>query len=111
MDTNNYLRGEKFTGSTRDSLEVISEVGSKHLTGTIDEQIEAVETAIGVFTSASTQTSVAGDSLQQDNCIHCHATYGHKIVCPVINRNVAEAQSVVLSEADKTRAHGLGIIW
>jgi len=46
-------------------------------------------------THTDTVSTGAGDSLEQDNCIHCHATYGHKISCPKINREAAEELSKI----------------
>jgi len=46
-------------------------------------------------THTDTVSTGAGDSLEQDNCIHCHATYGHKISCPTINREAAEELSKI----------------
>lgn len=50
----------------------------------------------------------------ESKCTHCTAAYGHTILCPSINRNVAEAISAskgVLTPDDVIRASGLGIIW
>jgi hypothetical protein len=49
---------------------------------------------------ASTASVLAGDALEADNCIHCHASYGHTILCPILNREAAEAKSAQWNEND-----------
>ena len=64
---------------------------------------------IGVAFTASV---LAGDALEADNCIHCHASYGHTILCPILNRNTAEAISTLngnATERDAILAHALGV--
>lgn len=65
--------------------------------------------------AVSTVSALAGDALEADNCEHCHASYGHTILCPLLNRNIAEAKSAVnsarLSEADNIRLTSLGVRW
>jgi hypothetical protein len=63
------------------------------------------------YTATSTESSLTGYGLDADNCTHCHAAYGHKILCPLLNRNIAEAQSATLSDADQVRVHAFGIVW
>lgn len=46
-------------------------------------------------TVVDSESTPAGDSLEQDNCIHCHSTYGHTIKCPKLNREAAEELSKV----------------
>lgn len=65
--------------------------------------------AVGV---ASTPSTPATSRYEADNCEHCHASYGHKVYCPLINRETAEAISAFngnASESDKVRAHALGV--
>jgi hypothetical protein len=45
-------------------------------------------------------------------CEHCDCETGHKVHCPLINREAAEAASFARSEpseADRIAAHGFGI--
>ena len=47
-------------------------------------------------------------------CKHCGSSLGHYSVCPLINRETAEAHSAVdngITEADNIRLKGLGVIW
>jgi hypothetical protein len=44
-------------------------------------------------------------------CPDCRSALGHFSHCPLLNRNVAEAQSATLSESDTLHAHALGISW
>lgn len=49
-----------------------------------------------------------------NSCKHCTAAWGHTILCPLLNRNVAEAQSAVagkLNVADEHELKALGVIW
>lgn len=59
----------------------------------------------------NTQSTPATSRYDADNCVHCHASYGHKASCPVLNREVAEARSCFInpSDADRIHAHALGI--
>jgi hypothetical protein len=64
------------------------------------------------FGVGNTPSTPATSRYEADNCTHCHASYGHKVYCPLINRETAEAISALkgnASEADKIFAHGLGI--
>lgn len=63
------------------------------------------------FTSASTRSTPVSSGYEADNCIHCHAAYGHKILCPLLNRNIAEAQSAVLNKPDADFLKALKITW
>jgi hypothetical protein len=45
------------------------------------------------------------------NCRHCQSPSGHFKRCPLLNREVAEARSATLSQADVVRLHSLGVIW
>lgn len=63
------------------------------------------------ITVASTPSSVAGSALEADNCIHCHAPYGHKILCPLLNRTIAEARATVLNKPDADFLKAQHIIW
>ena len=66
-----------------------------------------------VVTVTDTHQTPSTSALEADNCEHCHASYGHTILCPLLNRNIAEAQSALngsASEQDKVHAHALGII-
>ena len=50
--------------------------------------------------------------VEADNCEHCHASYGHYVYCPLLNRNTAEALSALSGNASREevlRAHALGI--
>jgi hypothetical protein len=75
----------------------------------IDTLIQTV--AVQRVTVASTEETPAVSRYEADNCIHCHAAYGHKIYCPLINRQSAEAASSLLTptEADRIFAHALGV--
>ena len=42
-------------------------------------------------------------------CPHCGSHSGHFNVCPLINRNVAEAQSATLSESDAAFLKGIKV--
>jgi hypothetical protein len=44
-------------------------------------------------------------------CPHCGSNSGHFIHCALINRNVAEAKSARLSDADNIRLTSLGVRW
>ena len=44
-------------------------------------------------------------------CPHCQSAQGHTILCPTINRAIAEARSARLSEADNIRLTSLGVTW
>ena len=47
-------------------------------------------------------------------CRHCGSSLGHYSVCPLINRETAEAHSAVdngITEADSILLKGLGVIW
>ena len=58
-------------------------------------QLRGEQAAQQRVTTTDTVSTASGDSLEQDNCIHCHATYGHKISCPTINREAAEELSKI----------------
>ncbi len=45
------------------------------------------------FGLGSTVETPATSRYEADNCEHCHAAYGHTVVCPLLNRAVAEARS------------------
>jgi hypothetical protein len=49
---------------------------------------------------------------QGERCEHCNSLSGHYRHCPLINREAAEAKSILTnpSEADKIAAHGLGVV-
>jgi hypothetical protein len=58
------------------------------------------------------------DALQAQNegkaCTHCHSRFGHYSVCPLINRETAEAHSIALgnvTESDRIISRGWGIKW
>jgi hypothetical protein len=74
--------------------------------------VEAASQTEQRITVADTPSSVGVSRYEADNCVHCHAAYGHTIQCPLLNRAVAEIRSALFSptEADKIAAHGLGII-
>lgn len=100
-----------------------------NLVNELIDSVERAERARGVITShvslsddndgfyrgkigiGNTQSTPATSRYDADNCIHCHASYGHKASCPVLNREVAEARNrfVNPSEADRIQAHALGI--
>lgn len=63
------------------------------------------------FTATSTEASLAGYGLDADNCTHCHAAYGHKLICPLLNRNVAEAQAATLNKPDADWLKAFNITW
>lgn len=44
-------------------------------------------------------------------CIHCGSRFGHYSVCPLINREVAEARSATLSKGDEIVLYALGVRW
>jgi hypothetical protein len=44
-------------------------------------------------------------------CPHCASASGHYRHCALINREVAEAKSARLSDADTIRLTSLGVIW
>jgi hypothetical protein len=46
-------------------------------------------------THTDTKSTASSSVLEQDNCIHCHSTYGHTIKCPTLNREAAEELSKV----------------
>lgn len=48
---------------------------------------------------------------QGEKCSHCGASSGHFSVCPLINREVAEARSAALTEGDTILLRGLGVKW
>lgn len=65
------------------------------------------------FGVGNTPSTPATSRYEADNCTHCHASYGHKIYCPLINRETAEALSALngdATEADKVLVRGLGVI-
>lgn len=45
------------------------------------------------ITTADTPSTISGWAYDEDVCIHCGATYGHKAICPLLNRDVAENES------------------
>jgi hypothetical protein len=65
------------------------------------------------------ETPIVGDEyervrqLQNSNqpCPHCKAEQGHTFLCPLINRETAEAHSAERSEADRLILHALGVKW
>lgn len=67
------------------------------------------------ITHVDTLSAPVSDRLEyseETGCAHCLAAYGHKVFCPLINRETAEAWSAFngnASEADRIAAHGLGI--
>lgn len=63
------------------------------------------------YTAVSTPSSVAGSALEGDNCIHCHAAWGHKIICPLLNRTIAEAKSATLNTPDAHFLKAQHITW
>lgn len=65
-----------------------------------------------VVTVTDTHQTPSTAVLEADNCEHCHASYGHKIYCPLLNRNTAEAISALNGNASKEdilHAHALGV--
>jgi hypothetical protein len=46
-------------------------------------------------THTDTESTPSCSVLEADNCVHCHASYGHKISCPTINREAAEELSKI----------------
>lgn len=65
-----------------------------------------------VVTVTDTYRTPSTSVLEADNCRHCHASYGHKVYCPLLNRNTAEALSALngnASDEDILHAHALGV--
>jgi hypothetical protein len=64
-------------------------------------------------TTVDTPSTIAGWAFEGDDtmCPHCDATFGHTILCPLLNRTIAEARSALFTptEADHIQAHALGI--
>lgn len=60
--------------------------------------------------SIATQSQQAASVLDEPACTHCLAPYGHKINCPLINREAAEQRSVQLL-ADIIRMRALGVLY
>lgn len=59
------------------------------------EQVAGFYRADKRVTVVDTKSTTSGDSLEQDNCTHCHSTYGHTIKCPTLNAEAAaELKSV-----------------
>lgn len=53
------------------------------------------------YGATSTPQTGAGSALETIGCIHCGASYGHKIKCPVFySHAVLPQESLPLSEAD-----------
>lgn len=53
------------------------------------------------YGTTSTPQTGAGNALETIGCIHCGASYGHKIKCPVFySHAVLPQESLPLSEAD-----------
>lgn len=67
------------------------------------------------ITVTDTLSAPVSDRLEyseETGCAHCLAAYGHRVFCPLINRETAEAWSAFngnASERDKLHAHSLGI--
>lgn len=68
------------------------------------------------YLAAALNTDAYADALQAQNegkaCTHCHSRFGHYSVCPLINRETAEAHSIALgnvTESDRNFAHALGV--
>jgi len=58
-------------------------------------QLRGEQAAQQRITVTDTVSTASGDSLEQDNCTHCHSTYGHTIKCPTLNREAAEELSKI----------------
>lgn len=65
------------------------------------------------ITHVSSHEAPVSDSIERNatSCQHCTASYGHTVLCPTLNRNIAEAKSAVLSAGDDVRLHSLGVRW
>jgi hypothetical protein len=75
----------------------------------IGKQIERAHVRV---TQASTTETPATSRYEADNCEHCHASYGHKVFCPLLNRETAEAIAAMngkATESDRIHAHAMGV--
>ncbi len=75
----------------------------------VDNLIETVRKTEQRITVTDTPSITSGWAYEADNCIHCHAAYGHTISCPLLNRESAEAASCQPTEAVRIYAHALGV--
>ena len=111
------LQGDDYNGQLINELIDRVERAEKQHTRPRSNDFQAKVTASEAFYRsrgwyAATPSTPATSRYEADNCEHCHAAYGHKASCPLINRNVAEARSAFSnpSEADRIHAHALGVI-
>lgn len=62
------------------------------------------------YSAVSTPQSSAGNALETIGCIHCRASYGHKIKCPVFFSHAVLPQATApLTESDIELLKGLRI--
>lgn len=80
----------------------------------IERLIESVEQADPSVTVTDTieDETKAFRALQSIGCPDCHASYGHKIFCPLLNERTAQAREALNgnpSVLDTLVAHALGV--
>lgn len=65
-------------------------------------------------TVTDTLSTLVSDRLEyseEAGCAHCLAPWGHRVFCPLINRETAEAWSAFKNptEQERIQAHALGV--
>lgn len=112
----NYYRPSAVGGRKLDTYETLEYLRwLLHPQANLDgKQGDYVAEKFDEFTSTSTPSTPAGDSLgeNESSCLQCGAAYGHFGHCPLLNRSTAEARSLVsgkVTQADILHAHALGV--